>query len=159
MLNKRTAPVIVKFDRNPRVCGWIASACKKTLTITYRTAYVETNLDRTQFLRDTVIHEAAHLIHDDHSQRWKALCLAYGGDGKRLADWGDYNPTAYSKVVEQRRMTRKPQWYLHCPACGRVSESHMGYVAKRQPQQNWDCGRCGHHMDWVPRTDDRLRRK
>jgi hypothetical protein len=100
--------VNVVFSDKP-VYRKIACYNRKTDTITYYTAHMESNLQNPTFAREVVVHECVHVVHFDHGTMFKLVCRSYGVPNPMKSI--GYAPTEHVSK-------RKPWGEVTCPGCG-----------------------------------------
>jgi hypothetical protein len=96
--------VEVRFSRKMRT--FVGGCYHDTRTIVYGTQFCEANAHDDEALRWVVVHECAHLKHNDHGHKFNGLCTKHGVD-----------PDGYSKGTIIPRHYRE-KFSVKCPSCG-----------------------------------------
>lgn len=116
-----------ELSRGKRRLGY---CCYSERTVSLSKIYIENNLERGNFLVDTILHEIAHALNwirykrSGHDYTWKRICIEIGANPKRV-----------SKSEEVITMPKGKFIYV-CSNCGRRTYYHK--LLKRQRA----CGVC-----------------
>lgn len=93
----------------------------------FNARFVELNKNNLEAIRWVVVHEVAHIVHNDHSEKHAELCREFGVEADGFAPGTKFVPVPYG---------------LACSKCGSLLKTY--YRKPARTRKEITCSHCNH---------------